>query len=33
LVFETVLNKLEKELNYWKNYDEFEEKWRKKLRS
>ncbi|MGM8975664.1 Rha family transcriptional regulator [Campylobacter jejuni] len=32
-VFETVLNKLEKELNYWKNYDEFEEKWRKKLRS
>ncbi|ELE1454492.1 antA/AntB antirepressor family protein [Campylobacter jejuni] len=32
LVFETVLNKLEKELNYWKNYDEFEEKWRKKLR-
>ncbi|EMJ9579120.1 antA/AntB antirepressor family protein [Campylobacter jejuni] len=33
LVFETVLNKLEKELNYWKNYDEFEDKWRKKLRS
>ncbi len=33
LVFKTVLNKLEKELNYWKNYDEFEEKWRKKLRS
>ncbi|MGI7933614.1 hypothetical protein ACNGJD_03150 [Campylobacter jejuni] len=33
LVFETVLNKLEKELKYWKNYDEFEEKWRKKLRS
>ncbi|ECP8537372.1 hypothetical protein FU398_02590 [Campylobacter jejuni] len=32
LAFETVLNKLEKELNYWKNYDEFEEKWRKKLR-
>ncbi|ECK7512352.1 phage antirepressor Ant [Campylobacter coli] len=32
-VFEAVLNKLEKELNYWKNYDEFEEKWRKKLRS
>ncbi|ELH6807964.1 antA/AntB antirepressor family protein [Campylobacter coli] len=32
LVFETVLNKLEKELNYWKNYDEFEEKWRKILR-
>ncbi|ENU2757954.1 Rha family transcriptional regulator [Campylobacter coli] len=33
LVFETVLNKLEKELNYWKNYEEYEEKWRKKLRS
>lgn len=33
LVFETVLNKLEKELNYWKNYDEFEEKWKKILRS
>ncbi|EAI7600610.1 antA/AntB antirepressor family protein [Campylobacter jejuni] len=32
LVFETVLNKLEKELNYWKNYDEFEEKWRKKIK-
>ncbi|HED0463193.1 TPA: antA/AntB antirepressor family protein [Campylobacter coli] len=32
LVFETVLNKLEKELNYWKNYDEYEEKWRKILR-
>ncbi|EAM0067474.1 hypothetical protein ABNO76_01215 [Campylobacter coli] len=32
LVFETVLNKLEKELNYWKNYDEFEEKWKKILR-
>ncbi|EAL6645208.1 phage regulatory protein, partial [Campylobacter coli] len=25
-VFEAVLNKLEKELKYWKNYDEFEEK-------
>ncbi|EAL5541197.1 phage regulatory protein, partial [Campylobacter coli] len=27
-----VLNKLEKELKYWKNYDEFEEKWKKILR-
>ncbi|EIL6900557.1 antA/AntB antirepressor family protein [Campylobacter coli] len=33
LVFETVLNKLEKELNYWQNYEEYEEKWRKILRS
>lgn len=32
LVFEAVLNKLEKELKYWKNYDEFEEKWKKILR-
>ncbi|EOA2516737.1 antA/AntB antirepressor family protein [Campylobacter jejuni] len=32
-VFEAVLNKLEKELIYWKNYDEYEEKWRKMLRS
>ncbi|ECL2560684.1 phage antirepressor Ant [Campylobacter jejuni] len=32
LVFEAVLNKLEKELIYWKNYDEFEEKWKKILR-
>lgn len=32
-VFEAVLNKLEKELNYWQNYEEYEEKWRKKLRS
>ncbi|HDZ5268532.1 TPA: antA/AntB antirepressor family protein [Campylobacter jejuni] len=31
-VFEAVLNKLEKELKYWQNYDEFEEKWRKILR-
>ncbi|ECP9225342.1 TPA: Rha family transcriptional regulator [Campylobacter jejuni] len=31
-VFEAVLNKLEKELNYWKNYDEYEEKWKKILR-
>ncbi|EAI4336564.1 phage antirepressor Ant [Campylobacter jejuni] len=33
LVFETVLNKLEKELNYWQNYEEYEEKWKKILRS
>ncbi|EIU5835533.1 Rha family transcriptional regulator [Campylobacter jejuni] len=32
-VFEVVLNKLEKELNYWKNYEKYEEKWRKMLRS
>ncbi|EOU3818180.1 antA/AntB antirepressor family protein [Campylobacter coli] len=32
LVFETVLNKLEKELKYWQNYEEYEEKWRKILR-
>ncbi|HEB8470585.1 TPA: antA/AntB antirepressor family protein [Campylobacter jejuni] len=32
LVFEAVLNKLEKELNYWKNYEEYEEKWKKILR-
>ncbi|RTI61352.1 phage regulatory protein [Campylobacter jejuni] len=32
LVFETVLNKLEKELIYWKNYEEYEEKWKKILR-
>lgn len=31
--FEAVLNKLEKELNYWKNYEKYEEKWRKILRS
>ncbi|HID0228307.1 TPA: hypothetical protein ACXATO_001002 [Campylobacter jejuni] len=31
-VFEAVLNKLEKDLNYWKNYDEYEEKWKKILR-
>ncbi|EAJ5475260.1 phage antirepressor Ant [Campylobacter jejuni] len=31
-VFEAVLNKLEKELIYWQNYDEYEEKWRKILR-
>ncbi|EFU2404537.1 hypothetical protein HUM50_001550 [Campylobacter coli] len=27
-----VLNKLEKELKYWQNYDEYEEKWKKILR-
>lgn len=32
LVFEAVLNKLEKELKYWQNYEEYEEKWRKILR-
>ncbi|EIJ4040994.1 phage regulatory protein [Campylobacter jejuni] len=31
-VFEAVLNKLEKDLNYWKNYEEYEEKWKKILR-
>ncbi|EFN0476363.1 hypothetical protein HJ702_000406 [Campylobacter coli] len=31
-VFEAVLNKLEKEFNYWQNYEEYEEKWRKILR-
>ncbi|RTI99568.1 phage regulatory protein [Campylobacter jejuni] len=31
-VFEAVLNKLEKELIYWKNYEEYEEKWKKILR-
>ncbi|EIX2548150.1 hypothetical protein MKG92_000635 [Campylobacter coli] len=31
-VFEAVLNKLEKELDYWKNYEKYEEKWRKILR-
>ncbi|EFO4772258.1 phage regulatory protein [Campylobacter coli] len=31
-VFEAVLNKLEKELDYWKNYEEYEEKWKKILR-
>ncbi len=28
-VFEAVLNKLEKELNYWKNYEEYEENGKK----
>ncbi|HED4583070.1 TPA: Rha family transcriptional regulator [Campylobacter jejuni] len=31
-VFEAVLNKLEKELKYWQNHDEYEEKWKKILR-
>ncbi|EKH7243417.1 Rha family transcriptional regulator [Campylobacter coli] len=31
-VFETVLNNLEKELDYWQNYEEYEEKWKKILR-
>ncbi|EGQ2316135.1 hypothetical protein I2610_001568 [Campylobacter coli] len=31
-VFEAVLNKLGKELDYWKNYEKYEEKWRKILR-
>ncbi|EDO9329365.1 hypothetical protein GS547_07715 [Campylobacter coli] len=31
-VFEAVLKKLEKELKYWQNYEEYEEKWKKILR-
>ena len=31
-VFQAVLNKLEKQLDYWRNYDEYEEKWKKILR-
>ncbi|EAH9406239.1 TPA: phage regulatory protein [Campylobacter coli] len=31
-VFEAVVKKLGKELDYWKNYEEYEEKWRKILR-
>ncbi|EFN3004306.1 phage antirepressor Ant [Campylobacter coli] len=31
-VFKAILNKLEKELKYWQNYEEYEEKWRKILR-
>ncbi|MIA03044.1 phage regulatory protein [Campylobacter coli] len=31
-VFEAVLNKLEKELDYWQNYEKYEEKWKKILR-
>ncbi|EPF0421138.1 hypothetical protein ACSM8R_000775 [Campylobacter coli] len=31
-VFEAVLNKLEKELKYWQNYEEYEEKWKKKIK-
>ncbi|EAK5737079.1 phage antirepressor Ant [Campylobacter coli] len=32
-VFEAVLKKLKQSLDYWKNYEEYEEKWRKILRS
>ncbi|EOV3287834.1 hypothetical protein ACONCI_000117 [Campylobacter coli] len=32
-VFEAVVKKLEKELKYWQNYEEYEEKWKKILRS
>ncbi|EKO0395186.1 antA/AntB antirepressor family protein [Campylobacter coli] len=32
-VFEAVLKKLGKELKYWQNYEEYEEKWKKILRS
>ncbi|EPC5294476.1 antA/AntB antirepressor family protein [Campylobacter coli] len=31
-VFEAVLNKLEKELKYWQNYEEYEEKWKKNIK-
>lgn len=31
-VFKAILNKLEKELKYWQNYEEYEEKWKKILR-
>ncbi|EAI7179661.1 phage regulatory protein [Campylobacter coli] len=31
-VFEAVVKKLEKELKYWQNYEEYEEKWKKILR-
>ncbi|EDO9598327.1 phage regulatory protein [Campylobacter coli] len=31
-VFEAVLKKLGKELDYWQNYEQYEEKWRKILR-
>ncbi|ELV1073059.1 hypothetical protein ACVNUL_001603 [Campylobacter coli] len=31
-VFEAVVKKLEKELDYWKNYEKYEEKWKKILR-
>ncbi|MEL1078662.1 Rha family transcriptional regulator [Campylobacter coli] len=30
--WDAVVKKLEKELDYWKNYEEYEEKWRKILR-
>ncbi|EOB0540361.1 antA/AntB antirepressor family protein [Campylobacter coli] len=32
-VFEAVVKKLEKELDYWQNYEKYEEKWKKILRS
>ncbi|EPG0014849.1 antA/AntB antirepressor family protein [Campylobacter coli] len=32
-VFEAVVKKLKQSLDYWKNYEEYEEKWRKILRS
>ncbi|EGD0007375.1 phage antirepressor Ant [Campylobacter coli] len=32
-VFEAVLKKLKQSLDYWQNYEEYEEKWRKILRS
>ncbi|EOC3259202.1 hypothetical protein ACI243_001994, partial [Campylobacter coli] len=31
-VFEAVLKKLKQSLDYWQNYEEYEEKWRKILR-
>ncbi|OEW22126.1 MULTISPECIES: Rha family transcriptional regulator [Campylobacter] len=31
-VFEAVLNKLEKELKYWQNYEKYEEKWKKRIK-
>ncbi|EKI3338409.1 hypothetical protein PEY36_001617 [Campylobacter coli] len=31
-VFEAVVKKLEKELDYWQNYEKYEEKWKKILR-
>ncbi len=30
--WDAVVKKLKQSLNYWKNYDEFEEKWKKILR-
>ncbi|EAI2587823.1 hypothetical protein EM899_04365 [Campylobacter coli] len=31
-VFEAVVKKLEKELDYWKNYEKYEEKWKKNIK-